>query len=64
MLQQTQISRVVERFDAFVARFPTPRALADAPEDAVLALWQGLGYYRRARLLQAAARGIVERHGG
>lgn len=64
MLQQTQVSRVVERFDAFVARFPTPRALAEAPEDAVLALWQGLGYYRRARLLQAAARGIVERHGG
>lgn len=64
MLQQTQVSRVVERFDAFVARFPTPRALAEAPEDAVLALWQGLGYYRRARLLQAAARGIVERHDG
>jgi A/G-specific adenine glycosylase len=64
MLQQTQVARVVERFDAFVARFPTPRALADAPEDAVLALWQGLGYYRRARLLQAAARAIVERHAG
>lgn len=64
MLQQTQVSRVVERFEPFMSRFPEPRALAEAPEDEVLALWQGLGYYRRARLLQAAARGIVERHGG
>ncbi len=64
MLQQTQVSRVLGAFDRFVARFPDPRALAEAPEDEVLALWQGLGYYRRARLLQAAARAVCDRHGG
>lgn len=64
MLQQTQVSRVIEAFERFVARFPGPAALAAAPEPEVLAAWQGLGYYRRARLLHAAARAIVERHGG
>ena len=64
MLQQTQVARVIDAFDRFVARFPVPADLAAAPEAEVLALWQGLGYYRRARLLQAAARAICERHGG
>ncbi len=64
MLQQTQVSRVLEKFGPFVARFPTVAALAAAPEDEVLAAWQGLGYYRRARLLHAAAKAVVERHGG
>lgn len=64
MLQQTQVSRVLEKFDAFVARFPTVRELARADERDVLAAWSGLGYYRRARLLHAAARAIVETHGG
>ena len=64
MLQQTQVSRVIGAFDAFMERFPTASALAQAPEDEVLAAWQGLGYYRRARLLHAAARAVVERHGG
>jgi len=64
MLQQTQVSRVVEKFEPFVDRFPTPAALAAATEDEVLAAWQGLGYYRRARLLHAAAKACVERHGG
>jgi len=64
MLQQTQVARVLERFGPFVARFPTPAALAAASEDAVLAAWQGLGYYRRARLLHAAAKAVVDRHGG
>jgi A/G-specific adenine glycosylase len=64
MLQQTQVSRVVEAFDRFVARFPGVSALAAAPEGEVLAAWQGLGYYRRARLLHAAARAIRDRHGG
>ncbi|MFM7260071.1 MAG: A/G-specific adenine glycosylase, partial [bacterium] len=64
MLQQTQVSRVVEKFEPFVRRFPTPAALAAAAEDEVLAAWQGLGYYRRARLLHAAAKAVVERHGG
>lgn len=64
MLQQTQVSRVLEKFGAFVARFPTVRELARADERDVLAAWSGLGYYRRARLLHAAAKTIVERHGG
>ncbi|MBU3684077.1 MAG: A/G-specific adenine glycosylase [Phycisphaerales bacterium] len=64
MLQQTQVSRVIGAFERFVERFPTAAALAGAPEDEVLAAWQGLGYYRRARLLHAAARAVVERHGG
>ncbi|MEO0511633.1 MAG: A/G-specific adenine glycosylase [Planctomycetota bacterium] len=64
MLQQTQVSRVVEKFEPFLARFPSVQALASAPEDAVLAEWTGLGYYRRARSLQAAARQVVDEHRG
>ena len=64
MLQQTQVSRVVERFEAFMRRFPTVAALARADEADVLALWAGLGYYRRARHLHAAAKRIVSEHGG
>jgi A/G-specific adenine glycosylase len=64
MLQQTQASRVAERFPRVLARFPTPAALADADEAELLALWSGLGYYRRARGLHAAAREIVSRFGG
>lgn len=64
MLQQTQVSRVLERFEPFMNRFPTPRSLAIADEQDVLAMWQGLGYYRRARSLQRAAREIVERFDG
>lgn len=64
MLQQTRVPRVADRFDAFLARFPTVRALAEADEQDVLAAWSGLGYYRRARLLHAAAREVVARFGG
>lgn len=64
MLQQTQASRVAERFEGFLARFPTPAAMARAAEADVLAAWSGLGFYRRARLLHAAARAIVDQHGG
>ncbi len=64
MLQQTQVARVVERYGAFLRRFPTVRALAAADEQEVLAAWQGLGYYRRARSLHAAARFVVSEHGG
>ena len=64
MLQQTQVARVVESFDAFLERFPNVRALAEADEQSVLAAWKGLGYYRRARHLHAAAKAIVERHAG
>jgi A/G-specific adenine glycosylase len=64
MLQQTQVTRVAERFGVFVKRFPNVRALAAASEQEVLALWQGMGYYRRARNLHAAARAILRDHGG
>jgi A/G-specific adenine glycosylase len=64
MLQQTQVSRVHEKFPAFVARFPRVADLAAASEDAVLAAWTGLGYYRRARMLHAAAKAIAAEHGG
>jgi len=64
MLQQTQVSRVVERFLKFMARFPTVHSLAAAEVGEVLALWSGMGYYRRARSLHAAARMVVERFGG
>jgi len=64
MLQQTQVTRVAERFPAFLRQFPSLRALAEADEQAVLAAWQGLGYYRRARHLHQAAKVIRTRHAG
>lgn len=59
MLQQTQVARVIEKYESFLARFPTIADLAAADEAEVLAEWSGLGYYRRARLLHAAARSVV-----
>ncbi len=59
MLQQTRVDTVVPYYERFLARFPTAEALAEAPEDDVLALWSGLGYYRRARLLHAGAREVA-----
>jgi len=64
MLQQTQVSRVVDYFERFIARFPDVRDLAAASEDEVLSLWSGLGYYSRGRNLHRAARVVVEEHGG
>lgn len=64
MLQQTQVATVIPYFERFVAALPDVRSLADAPEDRVLALWSGLGYYRRARYLHAAAQECVARHAG
>jgi A/G-specific adenine glycosylase len=64
MLQQTQVSRVLEKFEPFVERFPSVVSLADADEESVLGMWSGLGYYRRARMLHACAKAIVERHDG
>lgn len=64
MLQQTQVARVIDKFTAFIARFPTIESLANADEHDVLAAWSGLGYYRRARHLHAAARAIVRDHAG
>jgi A/G-specific adenine glycosylase len=59
MLQQTRVAVVVERYRAFMARFPTVFSLASAPEEEVLALWSGLGYYRRARMLHKAAQVVA-----
>ncbi len=64
MLQQTQVSRVLEKFTPFVERFATIEALASAAEDEVLAMWSGLGYYRRARMLHKCAQAVVEHHAG
>ena len=64
MLQQTTAAMVGPYFDRFVARWPNVSALAAAALDEVLQLWQGLGYYARARNLHACARTVVERHGG
>ncbi|HOJ73504.1 MAG TPA: A/G-specific adenine glycosylase [Phycisphaerae bacterium] len=64
MLQQTQVATVIGYYERFIARFPTVADLARADLDEVLALWSGLGYYSRARHLHAAARAIVEHHGG
>jgi len=64
MLQQTRVAVAVERYQAFMARFPTLLSLALAPEQEVLALWSGLGYYRRARMLHKAAQYVASHHQG
>lgn len=64
MLQQTQVETVRGYFERFTAAFPTVRELAAAEEQQVLKLWEGLGYYRRARSLHAAAKVVVEEHDG
>jgi A/G-specific adenine glycosylase len=63
MLQQTQVATVVPFFERFLKAFPTPADLAAADEQEVLRLWEGLGYYRRARDLHRAARQLVGAHG-
>jgi A/G-specific adenine glycosylase len=60
MLQQTRVETVVPYYERFLAAFPTVHALAEAPLEAVLARWSGLGYYRRARMLHAGARAVVD----
>jgi A/G-specific adenine glycosylase len=60
MLQQTRVAAVIPYYERFLKRFPHVTALAQAPEEEVLTLWGGLGYYTRARNLQTAARQIVE----
>ena len=64
MLQQTRVAAVVERYQAFMARFPTLLSLALAGEEEVLALWSGLGYYRRARMLHKTAQFVADRFQG
>lgn len=64
MLQQTQVATVLSYYERFLARFPDVATLAAAPDDDVLALWSGLGYYSRARNLHKAAQQVMALHGG
>jgi A/G-specific adenine glycosylase len=64
MLQQTRVATVIPYYERFLAKFPTPAALAAAPEQEVLSLWAGLGYYSRARNLHQGAKEVVARFGG
>ena len=64
MLQQTTVATVAPYFDRFVARWSDISSLAAASLDEILHMWQGLGYYARARNLHACARAVAERHGG
>jgi A/G-specific adenine glycosylase len=64
MLQQTQVETVLPYYERFLKELPTIQKLAEAPEERVLKLWAGLGYYRRAKNLRAAAQEMVEKYGG
>jgi A/G-specific adenine glycosylase len=64
MLQQTRVAAVIAHYREFLRRFPTVEKLARAREASVLAAWSGLGYYRRARMLHAAAKVVMCEHGG
>ena len=64
MLQQTRVEAVKPYFERFLSQLPSIQALASCPEDRLLKLWEGLGYYSRARNLQKAARLLVEQYGG
>src|SRR5260370_12997706 len=64
MLRQTRVAAAIPYYERFLQRFPDVHALAAAPQEEVLRLWSGLGYYRRARNLQKAAQQIVAKHGG
>lgn len=64
MLQQTQVETALPYYERFIREFPTIQSLARADEQRVLILWAGLGYYRRAKNFMAAARNVVENHGG
>lgn len=64
MLQQTRVAAVLDYYRRFMAEVPDVAALAAIPEERLMKLWQGLGYYSRARNLQAAARQVMEEHGG
>ena len=64
ILQQTRVAQGLDYFVRFTNRFPDVAALASASEEEVLKYWQGLGYYSRARNMHAAARMVMEQHGG
>lgn len=64
MLQQTRVETVIPYYNRWMERFPTLRSLAEAPEQEVMMLWEGLGYYSRARNLHRAARRVEDQFGG
>ena len=64
ILQQTRVAQGIPYFEKILAAFPTVEALAEAPEDQLLSQWTGLGYYNRARNLQAGAQQVVRDFGG
>jgi A/G-specific adenine glycosylase len=64
MLQQTRVAAMLDHYRIFLTRFPNLPTLAGASEEAVLAAWSGLGYYRRARMLHRCAKDLVQKHGG
>src|ERR1700738_4981171 len=64
MLQQTRVAAAIPFYERFLERFPDIGTLAQAPQEAVLRMWSGIGYYSRARNLQRAAQVIVGEHGG
>ena len=64
MLQQTRVETVIPYYERWFAQFPTPQALAEAPEEQVLKAWEGLGYYSRARNLHSAVKEVVATYGG
>ncbi|MEE9258289.1 MAG: A/G-specific adenine glycosylase, partial [Nitrospinaceae bacterium] len=64
MLQQTQVKTVLPYYGRWIKAFPTVKKLASAPESRVLKLWEGLGYYSRARNLHQAAKEVVTNNGG
>ena len=64
MLQQTRVDTVIPYYERFMARLPSVQALAEVREEELLKLWEGLGYYSRARNLQKAAKIVTEQYGG
>ena len=64
MLQQTRVEAVKPYYERFLEELPDVKALAEVPEERLLKLWEGLGYYSRARNLKKAAQEIMERFGG
>src|SRR5580765_1876108 len=64
MLQQTRVAAAIPYYERFLEHFPDVETLARAPQEEVLRLWSGLGYYSRARNLQKAAQQIIATHGG
>jgi len=64
MLQQTQVERVISYYQRFIQTFPDPTSLSKSRLEAVLALWQGLGYNRRAKYLRDSAKKVVDEYGG